>query len=42
VGAGAGSAYLVDAVTLSAKPLVAGRDDTDGPNYTTAIVPRRG
>lgn len=42
VGAGAGSAFLVDAVTLSAKPLVAGRDDTYGPNDTTAIVPRRG
>ena len=38
VGAGAGAAYLVDAVTLSAEPLVTGRDDTDGPNYTTAIV----
>lgn len=39
---GAGTAYLVDAVTRSAEPLVTGRDDTDGPNYTTAIVsPRR-
>jgi hypothetical protein len=42
VGAGAGSAYLVDAVTRSAEPLVAGHDNTDGLNYTIAIVsPRR-
>jgi hypothetical protein len=39
---GAGTAYLVDASTLSAEPLVTGRDNTDGLNYTTAIVsPRR-
>ncbi|MGH3254993.1 MAG: hypothetical protein ACRDOU_06205 [Streptosporangiaceae bacterium] len=43
VGAGAGSAYLVDAATLAAEPLVTGRDTTDGLNYTTVIVghPRR-
>jgi hypothetical protein len=39
---GAGSAYLVDASTLSAEPLVTGRDNTDGLNYTTAVVPWRG
>jgi hypothetical protein len=42
VGAGIGRAYLVDAVTRSAEPLVTGRDSTDSPNYTTAIVPPRG
>jgi hypothetical protein len=38
-GAGAGGAYLVNAATLSAEPLVLARHNTDGPNYTTAVVP---
>jgi hypothetical protein len=39
---GAASGFLVDAVSLSAEPLVSARDNSDGPNYTTAIVPRNG
>jgi len=39
---GAASGYLVDAGTLSAEPLVIARDNNEGPDYTTVIVPLRG
>ncbi|HEY6297383.1 MAG TPA: hypothetical protein VIX15_17120 [Streptosporangiaceae bacterium] len=46
VGAGTGSAFLVDAVAPSTgpgatRPFVTGGGSTDGPNYTTAIVSPR-
>lgn len=39
---GAASGYLVNAGTFAAEPLVVARDNKDGPDYTTVIVPLRG
>ena len=39
---GAASGYLVNAGTFSAESLVMARDNRDGPDYTTVIVPLRG
>ena len=38
----AGTAYLVDTATLSARPLVVTPGSAADVNYTTAIVPRPG